>query len=74
MPCMSCTIYSIGFIYYGIESTNRPTDIKPRYHCFPKFSIPKVSSVRGGHCNVSEDTAVPTMDVTVSAVFCKILS
>ena len=37
-------------------------------------SMQKPGSVRGGHCNVSEDTAVSTVDVAVSAVFCKILS
>ena len=37
-------------------------------------SMPKAVCVRGGHCSVSVDTAVPTVDVAVSAVFCKILS
>ena len=37
-------------------------------------SMQNPGSVRGGHCNVNEDTAMPTVDVAVSAVFCKILS
>ena len=39
-----------------------------------QHSMPKAVYVRGGHCSVSVDIAVPTVDVAVSTVFCKILS